>query len=142
MDTGAGVGSLDDLAVAKSSDARKKSKGDDAQSIVVTAEDWGCFHPFIWMLPSLWRVEIRVTFVPIGGCACIRGKDVAKLRRSVGFDDDLDSYAFDVARLTSRYKNKERHAMCSGVYRGSLGTLRFQNSGARCRCALGDALCL
>ena len=34
-------------------------------------------------------------------------KDIAKLRRSVGFDDDLDSYAFDVAKLTSRFKNKE-----------------------------------
>ncbi|CAL1157277.1 unnamed protein product [Cladocopium goreaui] len=41
-------------------------------------------------------------------------EDIAKLRRSVGFDDDLDSYAFDaaricsVAKLTSRFKNKER----------------------------------
>jgi len=35
-------------------------------------------------------------------------EDIAKLCRSVGFDDDLDSYAFDVAKLTSRYKNKER----------------------------------
>ncbi|CAJ1448425.1 unnamed protein product [Effrenium voratum] len=35
-------------------------------------------------------------------------EDVAKLRRSVGFDDDLDAYAFDVARLVQRFKNKER----------------------------------
>ncbi|CAK9046149.1 unnamed protein product [Durusdinium trenchii] len=35
-------------------------------------------------------------------------EDKAKLRRSVGFDDDLDSYAFDVTRLTNRFKNKER----------------------------------
>ncbi|CAE7313563.1 Ttll11 [Symbiodinium sp. CCMP2592] len=74
VDTGAGVGLLDDAAAVANvrADARKRSKADDTQSVVVTDED------------------------------------IAKLRRSVGFDDDLDSYAFDVAKLTSRFKNKER----------------------------------
>jgi len=74
VDTGAGVGLLDDGAAVANvrADARKRSKADDTQSVVVTDED------------------------------------IAKLRRSVGFDDDLDSYAFDVAKLTSRFKNKER----------------------------------
>ncbi|CAE7794703.1 OTOF, partial [Symbiodinium sp. KB8] len=72
VDTGAGVGLLDDSAALANvrADARKRSKTDDTQSAVVTDED------------------------------------IAKLRRSVGFDDDLDSYAFDVAKLTSRFKNK------------------------------------
>ena len=39
----------------------------------------------------------------VGGECC---EDISKLRRSVGFDDQLDSYAFDVAKLTLRYKNK------------------------------------
>jgi len=35
-------------------------------------------------------------------------QDVRKLTTSFGFDEKLDSYAFDVAKLTKRYKAKER----------------------------------